>query len=293
MSIETVHRQRVEPLESRHLLAHSIIRTAIDANSIQMLSSFAEPDIFIRADGGFGTIWQANNTGTGTAINMQLFTPAGNANGTFFTVAGNIPNSSLGVDFAVDAADNGDFAVAYKFQNSSSSTSHDDRIVLRRYDADGLTIGSAITVLDGDVNTTIGSVDVAVRSDGHIVVGWAESVTGGTTAIKFRRYNSAGSLQGSTVTVASGSFSSNQTLGSPRGVAVSPGGLVGFSDLLILARNYNGNLPADFARAFNRATNPIPTAKSSSLTVTRYSTFATQVITTIRPADPDRLAELV
>jgi hypothetical protein len=41
-----------------------------------------------------------------------------------------------------------------------------------------------------------------------------------------------------------------------------PVGLIGFSDLLILARNYNGSLSADFARAPGAASGPGRTVAS-------------------------------
>jgi hypothetical protein len=158
-----------------------------------------EPDIAVDSDGDFVITWTSLGQAAynNFSVYAQRFNAAGAPQGSEFRVNNGTGTDQRASQVAMDP--NGNFVVTWQSQSSGNYS-----IFARRYNAAGVAQGSQITVASGNILGPyyIGS-HVALDATGDFVVAYNRAANSNIPSLDVRakRYNSAGVLQGSEISV--------------------------------------------------------------------------------------------
>ena len=120
------------------------------------------PAVIALAGGGFAVAW---NEDTSYHVKVQRFDASGNAVGSLIDVYG----SGATYNPSITATADGGFVVTASI-GTTSGVANANSVLLRRFTADGTPLGTAITLVTGNVGTAYGT--VAALSSGNLVTLW-------------------------------------------------------------------------------------------------------------------------
>jgi hypothetical protein len=215
------------------------------------------PAAAMDADGDFVIVWQSDGQdGSDLGVYARRYDAAGVAQSDEFRVNTFTNDAQSAVSVAMDA--DGDFVVAWQSNTQDGSGLG---VYARRYDSAGVAQGGAFRV---NVVTTGAQAapSVAMDSDGDFVVAWqSNGQDGSSQGVYARRYNAAGTAQGSEFRV------NTHTAGAQfwPSVAIDPDG-----DFVVAWHSYNqdGSGYGIYAQRYNAA----GAAQGSEFRVNTYTT---------------------
>ena len=145
-----------------------------------------QPAVAMDGAGNFVVVWSGNGVGDGDGVFVQRFNATGVPQGTEFRVNGAVSVGFNQSDPDVAMETNGDFAVVWQSNETSSI-----EIWLQRYQANGMAIGGpSLVSVSGDSENDYNA-SIAMDDDGDFVVAW-EGDDGSNEGIRARRYSNAG-----------------------------------------------------------------------------------------------------
>lgn len=147
-------------------------------------------DVAMDADGNFVVTWESHD-GTYAEVQAQRYASDGTAVGSEFTVNANITYDNNSAAVSMDAA--GDFVVAWQVYTDGEYAD----VYARRYNSAGVAQGTEFPV-NNYTQDAQEYVSVAMDQGGDFVVAWSSYYQASDYSdIYARRYNSAGTAQGS------------------------------------------------------------------------------------------------
>jgi hypothetical protein len=160
------------------------------------------PAVSVDSDGDFVVVWMSNGSSgsdtDGFSIQGQRFNNVGTAQGSQFQVNSYTTDDQFHPAVAMDS--DGDFVIVWQSVGSNSGDNDPWSIQGQRYNSAGVAQGSQFQVNTYTTNSQRFPA-VSLDSDGDFVVVWhSDGSSGGDTSlesIQGRRYNSAGTAQGS------------------------------------------------------------------------------------------------
>jgi hypothetical protein len=180
-------------LSSGEVQAQAPVKAGIEFQVNTHTSSYQyNSSIAMDSDGDFVVVWQSYQDGGGYGIYAQRYNAAGAFQGSEFLVNTYTTSNQENPSVAMDS--DGNFVVAWQSFNQDGA---DYGIYAQRYNASGVAQGSEFLV-----NTYTGydqkNPSIAMDSDGDFVVTWQSYAQDGSgDGIYARRYNAAGTAQGS------------------------------------------------------------------------------------------------
>ncbi|MBD2090066.1 hypothetical protein H6F67_09395 [Microcoleus sp. FACHB-1515] len=180
-------------------------------SQINTFTNDDQRDVAIAHDpaGNFVAVWQSQGQdGSATGIYAQRFNSSGNRIGGEILVNTFTNSFQRDPDVAIDAA--GNFVVTWYGSGPGIGTPvpDSDGVYAQRFDSSGARLGATILVESFPDATNFGP-SIAMDTDGDFVITWSgfRTQTGAQTGVFARRFNSAGTAQGSTFAVSSGNSS--------------------------------------------------------------------------------------
>ena len=211
-----------------------------------------DPALAVDGAGNFIIVWTGKSASDSNGIFAQRYTAAGTAIGSQFQVNTTATGDQNDPCVALDGA--GNFVIAWTGKGSGDSNG----IYARRYNAAGTALGTEFRV-----NTTSnGNQDdpsIAMASDGHFVIAWGGKGSSDSNGVYARRYNAAGTAQGSEFQV---SVTENGNQDDPR-IAMSASGL------FVIA--WSGQGSGDSNGVYARRYNTVGTAQGGEFRVNSFT----------------------
>ena len=246
----------------------TVTGTAIDATELLINTDLArthyDPAVTMNASGAFAVVW--DNT---VGVQVRRYNSSGVAQGAQVNVA----SALTAGDAAVAMADDGSMVVVWR------ETVGDKNIYLRRYDASGAALTSAV-----EVNTTTAldqmSASIAMDGLGNFIVAWEGNGTGDGSGVFAQKFNATGIAVGSEFRI------NTTTSGAQTKVSLA---MLGPNDFVAA---WTGEGPGDTAGVFARqfgTINVAPVISSNGGAATAAVNVAenTSAVTTVTATDLD------